>query len=398
MMIWIVLTVMTTIAAVWLSLGLAVKPDRTTDGSISTLDVLNGQLSDIATQLEAGQIAQADADSLGFEIKRRIISEVRYPLKPRLNSLPKSWVMPVALGLAATIAVAATGLYALLGRPDLANNSPVVAIADQDHPQGDVPAMIGKLEKQLRQSPVDPKGWGMLAWSYFQTSRFDEAAKAYGRASALDPTNAEFLSGQGESLVQAANNTVTPAAQGIFKQALAVDPADPRARYFLAMAKDQSGDHQGAMNDWIALLKSAPAGAPWAIEVRDFIERAAKARGDNLEGRLPPMTDTAAVPSYAQSQLGAPGPTAEQAQAASTMAPADRQAMIAGMVTRLAEKMKANPRDQDGWVRLMRAYMVQGETDKARTAYKASLVAFSDSKPDQSALNAAAKGLGIPGA
>jgi len=397
MMIWIVLTVMTTIAAVWLSLGLAVRPDRTTDGSLSTLDVLNGQLSDIATQLEAGQIAQADADALASEIKRRIISEARYPLKPQLKSLPKPWVMPVALGLAATIAVAATGLYALLGRPDLASNTPEVSTADQDHPQGDVPAMIAKLEKQLRQSPVDPKGWGMLAWSYFQTSRFDEAAKAYGRASALDPSNAEFLSGQGESLVQASNNTVTPAAQGIFKQALAVDPADPRARYFLAMAKDQSGDHKGAMNDWIALLKSAPAGAPWAIEVRDFIERAAKARGDNLEGRLPPMTDTA-VPSGAQSQLAAPGPTAEQAQAASTMAPADRQAMIAGMVARLAEKMKANPRDQEGWVRLMRAYMVQGETDKARTAYQTALAVFSDSKPDQSALKAAAKGLGIPGA
>jgi cytochrome c-type biogenesis protein CcmH len=109
------------------------------------------------------------------------------------------------------------------------------------------------------------------------------------------------------------------------------------------------------------------------------------------------MTDTA-VPSGAQSQLAAPGPTAEQAQAASTMAPADRQAMIAGMVARLAEKMKANPRDQEGWVRLMRAYMVQGETDKARTAYQTALAVFSDSKPDQSALKAAAKGLGIPGA
>ena len=36
------------------------------------------------------------------------------------------------------------------------------------------------------------------------------------------------------------------------------------------------------MDDWIALLKSAPADAPWAQEVRSFVEQQARSRGEDI--------------------------------------------------------------------------------------------------------------------
>ena len=39
--------------------------------------------------------------------------------------------------------------------------------------------------------------------------------------------------------------------------------------------------------------------------------------------------------------------------------------MIRGMVARLADQLKQNGADVDGWQRLLRAYMVLGERDKA---------------------------------
>ena len=42
--------------------------------------------------------------------------------------------------------------------------------------------------------------------------------------------------------------------------------------------------------------------------------------------------------------------------------------MIQGMVDTLAARLKANPDDPDGWVRLVRAYTVLGETDKRDAA------------------------------
>jgi cytochrome c-type biogenesis protein CcmH len=50
------------------------------------------------------------------------------------------------------------------------------------------------------------------------------------------------------------------------------------------------------------------------------------------------------------------------------MSEGDRNKMIRSMVERLAAKMKENPEDKDGWVRLERAYRVLGETARADEA------------------------------
>jgi cytochrome c-type biogenesis protein CcmH len=46
----------------------------------------------------------------------------------------------------------------------------------------------------------------------------------------------------------------------------------------------------------------------------------------------------------------------------------DRGEMIRGMVARLADKLKEDGSDVTGWQRLLRAYMVLGERDKAQAA------------------------------
>ena len=221
----------------------------------------------------------------------------------------------------------------------------------------------------MRTSPGDPRGWRLLGMSYSRLGRFGDAAGAYGRAVALAPGNAESLSSQGEALTQAANGVVTPGSRGLFAKALRLDPGDPRALYFLAMAKDEDGDHTGAMADWIALIRTAPPDAPWLPDMRDFVERVAAERGVDLSGQIP---------------AGAP--------------PSGQQAMIQAMVERLAAQLKAQPRDADGWIRLMRSRMVLGDPTAATAALRDGLAAFGNSPPVQGQLRAAATGMGVPGA
>ena len=49
------------------------------------------------------------------------------------------------------------------------------------------------------------------------------------------------------------------------------------------------------------------------------------------------------------------------------MDPEQRQKMIVGMVEGLAERLKKDGGDFEGWLRLVRAYTVLGERDKARS-------------------------------
>jgi cytochrome c-type biogenesis protein CcmH len=403
MIVWIILTVMISVAAVGVTIPLVRHYDARR-ARAGTLGVLKDQLGDIDAQAAAQTLAPTDAEVLRAETARRILAEGARA-EPGARPLGGRALLVLGLGLAASIAVAATVLYSKIGRPDLASSpSPAAVVsadgADADHPEGgDIAGMIGQLETKLARSPGDPEGWRMLGWSYMRTGRYAQAANAYGRAAALDPANAEYLSAQGEALTQASAGEVTPAALEAFRLALARDPADPRARYFLAMARDQRGDHAGAMADWIALLKSAPPDAPWAAQVRGLVEGIARAHGEDISGRLPPTPAPTAADAAQGPVSAAPvGPTADQVAAAGAMAPADQAAMIRGMVEGLASRLKTNPRNPDGWLRLMRARMVLGQPGDAASAYHQALSAYADSPAQRAAFRAAAAQLEIPGA
>ena len=70
--------------------------------------------------------------------------------------------------------------------------------------------------QKMQANPNDPEGWRMLGWSYFQTARYADAAKAYAKAIALKPDGEGYQSAYGEALVQEAGGQITPAAAAAF--------------------------------------------------------------------------------------------------------------------------------------------------------------------------------------
>ena len=299
----------------------------------------------------------------------------------------------IALILAALVALLAVGISLWEGRSESTGTSMPAA---GDAPVGDVPTMIGQLEAKLKENPKDAQGWQMLGWSYFETGRYGDAAKAYQRAATLVPTNSSYWSALGEALVLSGPGGVTPEAEQAFRKALAHDPKDHRARYFIGVKKDLDGDHKGAIDDWIALLKDTPAGAPWEQPVRDLIDKVATANRIDVADRVPPPS--AAPPPADVATAAIPGPSREQMQAASAMPPSQQDEMVRGMVDGLAAKLKADPKNADGWIRLMRARMVLNETSAATQALRDARAAFAGDSAQQARFTDAAKTLGVPGA
>ena len=68
----------------------------------------------------------------------------------------------------------------------------------------DVNAMIERLAARLKTTPQDVEGWRMLGWSYFHTTRYEDAATAFGRALELDPGSAELKLSYEEAKAKAA--------------------------------------------------------------------------------------------------------------------------------------------------------------------------------------------------
>jgi cytochrome c-type biogenesis protein CcmH len=181
-------------------------------------------------------------------------------------------------------------------------------------------------------------------------------------------------------------------AEAAFRKALQLDPRDPRARYFLAVQKDLRGNGKGAVEDWLALLKDTPPGAPWEADLRRTIEQAGAKNRVDLAGRLPAPGTTGTA------TAGIPGPSSEQLAAASSIPPGQQDEMILQMLARLEGRLKANPRDEDGWIRLMRSRMVLGQRDRATAALRSGLAAFRGDGAAESRLRSAAAELSVPGA
>jgi cytochrome c-type biogenesis protein CcmH len=161
---------------------------------------------------------------------------------------------------------------------------------------------------------------------------------------------------QAESLSFANDGQVTPNARRLFAEAARIDPKNARAPYYLALAKLQSGKRREALEDWRGLVPDAAPDEPWLPALRQRIARLSA----ELDGGAP------VSPSVTQT---APGPSASDIKAAQSMSKGDRSAMIRSMVQRLADRLKDEPDDADGWLRLGRAYGVLGEQRKSRDAY-----------------------------
>lgn len=219
--------------------------------------------------------------------------------------------------------------------------------------------------------PEDPAALRALASSLYDQGRYEEAANAYARAAALAPGEAIVWSAMGEALVLASKRDPLPAeAKAAFAKAIALDPKDPRARYFLAVQKDLDGDHTGAIDDWLALLADTPANAPWRADLVRTIQQVGQINKIETANQIAKAQGSAAaaIPATPFAARGIPGPSAADLAAATAMRPSDQRAMAEGMVARLEGKLKADPANVDGWVMLMRSRVTLGEPDKARRA------------------------------
>jgi len=384
LILWAILTFLVALVAVAITIALVRRHEARPEAS--GLAVLRDQLNDVAAQQQAGAIPDETAEQLRVEIKRRMLAE-GHAADPGLSPFGGATRMGIAFVVAGAIALGASTIYALRGAPGQGAASPAMQAAAQpgEHPAGDAEAMVRSLEQRLAAQPDDAEGWRMLGWSYFQLRRFADSAQAYGKARSIDPNVPDYASAMGESLVQAAEGVVTPEARSAFETARAMDPSDARARYFLAVLKDQQGNAKGAIDEWIALLAESPADAPWVPHLRDTIAQSAAKAGIDVSARLPAIAPRA------------PGPDQADIAAAAQLSPDDRKAMIRSMVDGLAAKLAANPADAEGWMRLMRARMVLGDKSGAAAAYRTASQTFVGDAAITSQLTRAAQEIGLAG-
>lgn len=382
-----------------LMLRAAARPGVVAPADPLDVQVYRDQLREVERDLARGTLTPDEAERVRVEVSRRMLEADRRAQAPAAAERgPHMALFVMILGAFA----GALLLYQSLGAPGypdlplldrlaaaetrranrMSQAEAEARVPDRPAPQIDADslALIERLRETLADRPDDLTGHRLLARNEAGLGNYAAAAQAQARVIALlgQEVTAQDHADYADLLALAADGYVSPQAVAAARRAIALDPQNGPARYYLGLLEAQIGRPDRAFGIWRALLDSSPPDAPWMQVLRGQIAQAATLAGIRY---TPPEP--------------APGPTPQQVEDAAQLSGADRSAMIEQMVAGLAERLASEGGTAADWARLIRAYGVLGRTEDARTVWSEAQKVFENNTVGLRTLDAAARDAGL---
>lgn len=374
----IAMTLLSVAAIVWPLLGVRRKNVDVSFANEGTQRVLIDQLDEIKRDHKNGFLNKEEAESARAEVARRLLILDR-ETEAGDDTVTKQSRLYL-WGVIALVPVLTIGFYASLGAPHLPDQpiSTRLAVPDEEQNPG---VMIARIEGHLLQNPDDLRGWLALAPIYHSSGQLGKAEDAYRRILSIGlpevtADEKEVLgkvqNGLGQILTVKADGQVSVEALGLFQEAKTNAPQDPTSYFFEALALTQAKRRDQAIPAWEMLIaRFGEDNPPWLKIAEQTLAHL----------KNPPET--------------APGPNAEEIEAARNLSPEERAEFVESMVARLAEKLKQEPQNMAGWNRLVQSYMVLGKKDEAIDALKRARLAMNDNPEAKTLFDVTASELGL---
>ena len=374
-MFWIIVTISALAAGFWIALPFLRAKSFEMSGAEGALSIYRDQMSEVDRDRAAGLISTSEAEAATLEIERRALHVSRQSEQ----AIAASRSAPIAmLGVTTVSAALGLALYAVLGAPN-APDQPLAARADEilqtKAESGDLRSSIRLLAQKAEKDPENLDAWVLLAQSYAVIGDYTQSRDAYAKAAALATERPEIQSAYAEAMVSANDNTVSTEAVALFSQ-LAQDFNDPRAHYYLALAKAQAQDYQGALVGWVRLLETSDPSAPWVPLVRSDIVDVVRTVGIDLRQILPDAT-------------------ADEIRAAEGSAGLGNDLLPPPNIDSFLQKLALNPKDYEGWVSLARLYVNNDDPDAAHAALDSARAEFPNAPFVRRQIDEAERALGL---
>lgn len=382
MTLWILMGLLIVAVAAALLMPAFLSADAEAPRADYDVNVYKDQLAELDREAAEGRIADADLAAARLEIQRRLLAAAD---SDEENRRPVArWPL---LAAAVVPAIGAVVVYLQLGQPTVpdyplaarpvpANDQTADGAAAEGEGNLALSAMVAALQKRLDEAPEDPQGWILLGRSYATLGRLEPASSAFAKATELTNRDPAVLADWAEMRLMQSGGAFNETIFNDFVEARQGDPSLPKPWFYIGLDRAQAGDFKDAAQIWTDLLFISPEDASFADAVREKIDAAAKDGGFEIGSITPSPVAQQVAEAIAKVQAdraaaeakAPPGPSQADVNAASEMSAEDRDAFIRSMVERLAAKLEAQPNDPDGWQRLIRAYEVLGETEKAADA------------------------------
>lgn len=373
MIFWIVAGVVAVV-----TVGVMLVPLRRADAVAPTrgafdVNVYKDQLKELEREAAEGRVAESELAAARLEIERRLLAAA--DTKDAGDGAPKSVGRLPLIGAVVAAPLAAVVLYGALGTPGM----PDFPLSERPDISGEaadankaMESLVATLETRLLQQPDDPRGWVLLGRSYATIGNVDKAVAAFAKALPLTERAPEILTDWAELSLMQREGAFSEEIFNAFVEARQKNPALPKPWFYIGLDRAQAGNYKDAAQTWTDMLAISPADAEYTQAIKEKIATAATDGGFDAQTLKPSdvaqrIADEIAR-ATAEAEAAQPGPSQADVEAASEMPAEDRSAFIRAMVERLATRLEEDPNDPAGWERLMNAYNVLGETEKAEAA------------------------------
>jgi len=373
-MIWLAFALLTGVAVFSILWPLS-RPAPQPREDAADVAFYRAQIAEIDAEISRGALDEQQAQAAKALAARRLLAAAPDEVAVQDTPLLRRVAAILALVLIPAVAL---GLYQKIGNPEL----PDMPLEARLRPQAattDIAVAVAKIEAHIDAHPDDGQAYEVVAPVYLRMGRFDDAVRARGLAlKLLGPTPERYVR-YAEALSYAADGVVSPEAEIQIDQALKLDPKFMEARYFQGLAAAQHDEKDAARKIWSGMMAELPEGSKVKAAVAEKIA-------------LLDAPDTG-EPSSSAPQAAA----SQQAQAPAAARPDPQQEMINAMVARLAQRLATKGGDAEEWMRLIRAYKVLNESDKAEGALADARKALASDAAGQGKLTELAQELGLTG-
>ncbi len=290
--------------------------------------ILRDQLRELDADLATGTMPSDQYDQAKRELEQRVLEESTATM--RVASAPTQSAAWTAAILGSAFPIAALLLYVVLGNHGAFTSmaaSSAKGGADHEVTPQQIEAMAASLATRLEKEPGNVDGWVMLARTYSALDRHADAARAFDRAVALVPDNADLLADYADAL-GVTEGGLRGKSLELIERALKADPSHWKALALAGTAAFNRKDYRQAIDYWERVKKTVPPESTIARSIDGSIAEAREL------GKLEP-SPASGSPALAT----APASGAAKGPSSPAPAPPSSGATVAGTV-RLAAALE----------------------------------------------------------
>ena len=242
----------------WLTLGLFRSNGAKTDQEAVNITLARERRNTLDNALADGSIDQATYDYERQQLEYDLAADLR--LEQASTTRPGGQLSAAVL-VCVFIPVAAGALYLQLGNPDAITQPPDAPIGSSDASaqQGAqaIAELLPQMEERLQQTPDDIEGWRLLGRSYLSMGEFDKARSALETAVSLDDSDVPTIVQFAEATAMTKGGEMAGEPAAIVTRALSLDPDNEHAIWLGAIAQQQIGNHDVALQGFNRLAAMA---------------------------------------------------------------------------------------------------------------------------------------------